>query len=96
SEPLGHIDLAAVFTGFGWNPIVIDGHDYASILGAFDDAERARGVSGRPSIIIARTTKGQGISFTAGTYRWHNGIATTEQLATARSEYENAPRGGSR
>ncbi|WP_026059644.1 transketolase [Microbacterium yannicii] len=86
SEPLGHVDLAAVFSGFGWEVRVIDGHDYGEILAAYEWAERRRGVAGTPSAIIARTTKGQGISFTAGTYKWHNGVATDEQLAVARAE----------
>lgn len=86
SEPLGHVDLEKVFTGFGWNAVTIDGHDYDQIVEQFDAAEAARGVAGKPTVIIARTTKGNGISFTAGTYKWHNGVATPEQLETARTE----------
>ncbi|KAB1643401.1 transketolase [Gulosibacter chungangensis] len=86
SEPLGHVDLEKVFTGFGWNAVTIDGHDYDQIIEQFDAAEAARGVAGKPTVIIARTTKGNGISFTAGTYKWHNGVATPEQLETARTE----------
>lgn len=86
SEPVGHVDLERVFTGFGWNALTIDGHDFDAILGAFDRVTADRGVSGRPTVIIARTAKGRGISFTEGTYRWHNGVATEEQLETARTE----------
>lgn len=86
SEPMGHVDLERVLTGFGWNAVTIDGHDFDQILGAYRDADAARGASGKPSAIIARTTKGNGISFTAGTYKWHNGVATPEQLTTARQE----------
>lgn len=86
SEPLGHVDLAAVFQGFGWNAIEIDGHSYDDIFSAFDEVAAARGVSGKPTVILARTTKGNGVSFTEGTYTWHNGVATEEQLDIARNE----------
>jgi len=86
SEPMGHVDLAQVLTGFGWNAVTIDGHDYDQIVSAYADADAARGVSGVPTAIIARTTKGEGVSFTSGTYKWHNGVATPEQLDIARSE----------
>ena len=86
SEPVGHVDLERVFTGFGWNAVTIDGHDFDAIFDAFDQVTADRGVAGRPTVIIARTAKGRGISFTEGTYKWHNGVATTEQLETAHAE----------
>lgn len=86
SEPLGHVDLPAVFAGFGWNVVDIDGHDFTQIFDAFDEIRAARGVSGKPTVILSRTAKGRGISFTEGTYAWHNGVATPEQLETARRE----------
>jgi transketolase len=86
SEPMGHVDLAAVFTGFGWNVIEIDGHEFDAIFAAFDTVTAARGVAGRPTVILAHTSKGRGISFTEGTYLWHNGVATAEQLELARAE----------
>ena len=86
SEPMGHVDLEAVFRGFGWNTLSIDGHDWDAILAAYKTAEDYRGASGKPTVIIANTTKGHGISFTSGTYVWHNGIATAEQLEQAHAE----------
>ncbi|TVU61274.1 transketolase [Paenarthrobacter nitroguajacolicus] len=86
SEPVGHVDLEAVFTGFGWNTISINGHDLKEISDALTFAQSFRGVSGKPTAIISNTTKGFGVSFTSGTYKWHNGIATEEQLRTAREE----------
>lgn len=86
SEPVGHVDLEKVFTGFGWNAITIDGHDFDAIFDAFGTADAARGVAGKPTVIISRTAKGRGISFMEGTYKWHNGVATEEQLETARAE----------
>ncbi|MDR1188490.1 MAG: transketolase [Bifidobacteriaceae bacterium] len=86
SEPLGHVDLEAVLTGFGWNVRVVDGHDFDQIQAAFGQIRAWRGVSGKPSAIISRTTKGEGISFTRATYKWHNGVADAAQLETARRE----------
>jgi transketolase len=86
SEPLGHVDLVSVFRGFGWEPIEIDGHDFGQIFNAFDRVRAARGTTGKPTVILARTTKGRGVSFTQGSYAWHNGVATPEQLEVARRE----------
>lgn len=86
SEPLGHIHLEQVFTGMGWDAITIDGHDFDSIFTAFDAASERQGSSGRPAVIIAKTAKGRGISFTEGTFKWHNGVASPDQLAAASAE----------
>lgn len=86
SEPLGHIDLERVLTGLGWDAITIDGHDFDNIFEAFDGIRQRHGVSGRPTAIIAKTAKGRGISFTEGSFKWHNGVATPEQLDLASTE----------
>jgi transketolase len=86
SEPMGHVDLCSVFKGFGWNVVEIDGHDFEQILESFAGASGNRGVSGRPTVIVANTTKGRGVSFAEGTYKWHNGVATAEELALAHAE----------
>lgn len=86
SEPMGHVDLEAVLHGFGWNVHVVDGHDFEAIFTAFDAAAGTQGQHGKPNAIIARTAKGKGISFTEGTYAWHNGVATAEQLRQAGHE----------
>lgn len=85
SEPFSGVDLAAVFLGFGWNVVQIDGHDFGQIADAFQTAMAGVG-SGKPTVILARTTKGKGISFTEGTYKWHNGIATDAQLERAAAD----------
>jgi transketolase len=86
SEPMGHVDLGAVFTGFGWNTISIDGHDLREISDALGSAAAYRGVAGKPTVILSNTRKGNGLSFTEGTYKWHNGVATEAELKTAREE----------
>lgn len=85
SEPLGHVDMEAVLRGFGWNVITVDGNDIDQVLAGLAE-NRALRTSGKPTAILSRTTKGAGISFTAGTFKWHNGVANEEQLATARAE----------
>lgn len=86
SEPLGHADFRRIFSGFGWNPIEIDGHDYSQIRRALEEAENGRGASGTPTVILSTTTKGHGVEFTRGTFTWHNGVPSEEQLAAARQE----------
>lgn len=85
-EPMGHVDLPAVLAGFGWDVLDIDGHDPRQIVEAYEQAESRRGTGGRPTAIIARTTKGQGVSFTRGTFAWHNGVPDEEQLDQARRD----------
>ena len=53
---------------FGWHVIAIDGHDMDAILSAFDEA---RSTKSKPTMIIARTIKGKGISFVEGKNGWH-------------------------
>jgi transketolase len=60
--------IAARWAAFGWNTIVIDGHDMSAILDAFDEA---RGTKGRPTAILARTLKGKGVASIEGKEGWH-------------------------
>jgi transketolase len=56
------------WTGFGWHAIVIDGHDLQQVLDGLAEARRTKGV---PSVILARTIKGKGVSFLEGGANWH-------------------------
>lgn len=76
------------FEAQGWHSEIIDGHDMAAIVGALD---RARGVSGRPQAIIARTQKGHGISFLADKEGWHGKPLSKDELARAIAELGGAP-----
>lgn len=69
------------YRAFGWHVIEIDGHDFDQILAAFDEAKL---VSGKPTVIIANTVKGKGVSFMENVAGWH-GAATKarEQLDQA-------------
>ena len=68
--PWGH-DLEAYavkWRAFGWHAILVDGHDVPALLAALDEARRTKG---RPSMILARTEKGKGISLIEGKPGWH-------------------------
>ncbi|MXW36593.1 MAG: transketolase [Acidobacteria bacterium] len=66
----GH-DMAAYrerWKAFGWHAVVVDGHDVGAIVAAL---EEARGTTGRPTMILARTVKGKGVSLIEGKDGWH-------------------------
>ena len=60
--------LAVRWRAFGWNALVVDGHDLADILGALDTARQTRS---RPTMILAKTLKGKGVSLMEGKGGWH-------------------------
>ncbi len=60
--------LAARWTSYGWHTLVIDGHDIVAVI---DALEAARSVRGRPTMILARTLKGKGVSEFDGKPGWH-------------------------
>ncbi len=70
---------------FGWNTIEIDGHNMKEILSAYEEAGKAKG---RPSIIIARTIKGKGVSFMENICDFHGRAPTKEEEGKALKELE--------
>ncbi|MEK7301217.1 MAG: transketolase, partial [Nitrospirota bacterium] len=58
----------ARWSGFGWHAIVVDGHDIAALVAAFDEASRTKG---KPTVLLAKTFKGHGLSFMADSPSWH-------------------------
>ena len=64
------------FSAFGWNVISIDAHDFGQIEAAF---RAARETKGRPTVIIAKSTKGKGVSYMENAAEWH-GAAPKEDL----------------
>ena len=69
--------------GFGWHVVEVDGHDAAAVIGALDEADD---VKGKPTVIIADTVKGMGISFAENNAAFHNGAMTPEQYGAALGE----------
>ncbi len=74
------------FAAFGWNTIEIDGHNMEEIVDALDETET---ISGKPTIIIAKTTKGKGVSFAENVVGFHNGMMTEEEYELATKDISN-------
>ncbi|WP_406608322.1 transketolase, partial [Candidatus Infernicultor aquiphilus] len=60
--------LLAKWQAFGWHTIEIDGHDMSQILSALDEVEK---IKGQPTVLIAHTLKGKGVSFAEGVVAYH-------------------------
>lgn len=73
------------FTAFGFHVINIDGHDFAQIKAALDEAKT---VKGQPTAIIMKTVKGKGISFMENNASWHGSAPNDEQYAIAMADLE--------
>ncbi len=66
-----------------WHVIPADGHDVLALVAAFDEA---RATKGRPSVVMARTIKGKGVSFMENRWFWHSKVVTPDELALALTE----------
>ena len=73
------------FRAFGWNVVSIDGHNIEEILNAF---EIAKATKGKPTVIIAKTVKGKGVSFMENQAAWHGKAPNEEQYKQAKRELE--------
>ena len=73
------------FASFGWHVIKIDGHDYDAIEKAFAEAAS---VKGQPTMILAKTVKGKGVSYMENDAGWHGKAPNDEQYAQAKAELE--------
>ena len=78
SEPLDK-----KWEAFGWHVISCDGHDYQAIEAAF---EQARAVKEQPTVLLARTVKGRGVSFMENNAGWHGKAPNAEQYEQAKAE----------
>jgi transketolase len=70
---------------FGWHTIDIDGHDFDQILSAY---QRAGKIKGKPTVIVARTIKGKGVSFMENNVAFHGKAPTWEEAERALKELE--------
>ena len=71
------------FRAFGWNVMTIDGHDFEAIADAVDAAKAQQG---KPTLIVAETIKGKGVSFMEDQVGWHGVAPTAEQAKAAVAE----------
>lgn len=83
--PMG--DIEAKWKAFGWNVISCDGHD----IGGFSDAvDKAKENTGKPTLILAKTVKGKGISFMEGKNTWHGKAIGDKEYQDAKTELGGA------
>jgi transketolase len=83
------------WSAFGWNALVVNGHDIAELLQAFEAAEKTKG---KPTVILAETLKGKGVSFVEDKEGWHGKALNKEEAERAIAELKkqfidtNAPK----
>lgn len=75
------------FEAFGWSVRHVDGHNFSELKDAFNDMPFTRD---KPSLVIAHTIKGKGISYMENKIKWHHGVPTGNQYAEATEEFDNA------
>jgi transketolase len=77
--------LAEKWKAFGWHAIEVDGHNFEALLKAF---EEAAGTKGKPTVILAKTVKGKGVSFMEHRVEWHGKAPKKEEAELALKELE--------
>ncbi len=82
-EVAGLTNIEGKFANFGFNVINVDGHNISNLIDAFNTAKQSKGA---PTIIIAKTIKGKGISFMEGKAEWHGKAPKTEEYKKAMEE----------
>lgn len=80
-------DIAAKWRAFGWHVLEVDGHDVGKVCAALDALDE---VKGKPSLLLAKTVKGKGVSFAEGQAAFHNTGLTQEQFDTAHADLDKA------
>lgn len=73
------------FEAWGWNVLHLNGHDMPEIVATLD---KATTLKGKPTIVIARSIKGKGVSFMEDDYNWHSKVMTDEDLRRALADLE--------
>lgn len=75
--------IDAKFAAFGWHVLTIDGHDFQQIAAAVAAAKTEKG---RPTMIVAKTVKGKGVSYMENQAGWHGSAPSEEQVTAALAE----------
>ena len=82
-------NLEEKWRAFGWNVLSVDGHAVGAILDVLDEEAAFKG---GPTMIVAETVKGKGVSFAENTAAFHNGVMSQEQYDKALVEIEESRR----
>ena len=85
-EVMSNEPLAEKFAAFGWAVRTVNGHDFTELTEALSGPLEP----GKPSAVIARTTKGKGISFMEDVGKWHHGVPNDAEYAMAMAELDAA------
>ena len=85
SDILQMENIAGSWRSFGWNVLEIDGNSMTQVQ---DSITEAKSCCGRPTVIVAHTVKGKGVSFMEDDNSWHQRVVTTEQFNKAMAELE--------
>lgn len=85
SEIMGIEPLLDKWKAFGWYTIAIDGHNMRQILEAFEEASH---IKGKPTVVIAKTVKGKGVSFMEHVVDFHGRAPTEEETKQALKDLE--------
>ncbi len=87
-DVMAHDDLHGRFRSFGWHVIdVADGNDTGQLMAAFEEAKT---VKGKPTVLIANTTKGKGSPLMENKAGWHHRVPTAEEYAQIMKDLEEA------
>lgn len=86
TEVMNPTPLDEKFAAFGWNVMVIDGHDFEQI----EKAVKAAKESSKPTAVIMKTVKGKGVSYMENQCSWHGSAPKTEQYELGMKELEEA------
>lgn len=89
-EVAGLIDIKEKFESFGFNAVTVDGHNIETLIHAFDSCKHQKGM---PSVIIANTIKGKGVSFMENEASWHGKAPNKEQYNQAIEELAQVKEG---
>lgn len=84
-ELMAQLDMQQKLESFGWNSITVDGHDISALIEALSHRP-----VGRPYAVIAKTTKGKGVSFMENNKAWHQAVLSEDQYNRAIEELKNA------
>lgn len=85
-DVMSNAPLEEKFAAFGWATRRVDGHDFAQLT----EALSAPLETGKPGVVIADTTKGRGVSFMEHVGKWHHGVPSDDEYATALAEIDAA------
>lgn len=75
------------FESFGWAVKNVDGHDFEELLNTFNSLPFEKG---KPSLVIAHTVKGKGVSYMENQVKWHHGVPDAKQFELALHEFDAA------